>query len=29
MLFSLPLVILFLLARKTFMRGIAMTGMKG
>ena len=29
MMFSLPLIILFLLARKTFMRGIAMTGMKG
>jgi multiple sugar transport system permease protein len=29
MMFSLPLVILFLLARKTFMRGIVMTGMKG
>ncbi len=27
--FSLPLIVLFLLARKTFMRGIAMTGMKG
>ncbi|MGD0089778.1 MAG: carbohydrate ABC transporter permease [Planctomycetota bacterium] len=29
MMFSLPLLILFLLARKTFMRGIAMTGIKG
>jgi multiple sugar transport system permease protein len=29
MMFSLPLIVLFLLARKTFMRGIAMTGMKG
>jgi multiple sugar transport system permease protein len=29
MMFSLPLIVLFLLARKTFMRGIAMTGIKG
>jgi multiple sugar transport system permease protein len=29
MLFSMPLIVLFLLARKTFMRGIAMTGLKG
>ena len=29
MMFSLPLIILFLIARKTFMRGIAMTGIKG
>lgn len=29
MMFSLPLLVLFLLARKTFMRGIAMTGIKG
>jgi multiple sugar transport system permease protein len=29
MMFSLPLIILFLLARKTFMKGIVMTGMKG
>ena len=29
MLFSVPLILLFLLARKTFMRGIAMTGIKG
>lgn len=29
MMFSMPLVILFLLARKSFMRGIAMTGIKG
>jgi len=29
MMFSAPLIVLFLLARKTFMRGIAMTGMKG
>jgi multiple sugar transport system permease protein len=29
MMFSLPLIVLFLLARKTFMRGIAMTGLKG
>lgn len=27
--FSLPLIVLFLFARKTFMRGIAMTGIKG
>ena len=29
MMFSLPLIVLFVLASKTFMRGIAMTGMKG
>ena len=29
MMFSMPLIVLFLLARKTFMRGIAMTGLKG
>jgi multiple sugar transport system permease protein len=29
MMFSMPLIILFLIARKTFMRGIAMTGIKG
>ncbi|HEY3321238.1 MAG TPA: carbohydrate ABC transporter permease [Planctomycetota bacterium] len=29
MMFSLPLIVLFLVARKTFMRGIAMTGIKG
>jgi multiple sugar transport system permease protein len=29
MMFSMPLIILFLVARKTFMRGIAMTGIKG
>jgi len=29
MMFSMPLIILFLVARKTFMKGIAMTGIKG
>ena len=29
MMFSMPLVILYLLARKSFMKGIAMTGIKG
>jgi len=29
MMFSLPLVILFMITRKTFMKGIAMTGIKG
>jgi multiple sugar transport system permease protein len=29
MMFSLPLLILFLIARKSFMKGIAMTGLKG
>ncbi len=29
MMFSLPLVVLFLVARKTFIKGIAMTGLKG
>jgi len=29
MMFSLPLIVLFILARKTFMQGIAMTGIKG
>jgi multiple sugar transport system permease protein len=29
MMFSIPLIVLFLIARKTFMKGIAMTGIKG
>jgi multiple sugar transport system permease protein len=29
MMFSMPLIVLFLIARKTFMKGIAMTGIKG
>jgi multiple sugar transport system permease protein len=27
--FSLPLIVLFFIAMKTFIRGVAMTGMKG